>query len=144
MDIFDRKFEKEGLTHKEALKDHMAHYGVLRELAQERENSGNSDPNMGRYGPGTSKLEIQPLIQVYLLLSLLLSFLFDILPYGFMFKDTQTDCSLCSVIFIWRSFFFNVNDDERTPNNNLRRFDRASVSHLCCLGVLHRWSWRVL
>ncbi|RUS73734.1 hypothetical protein EGW08_018495, partial [Elysia chlorotica] len=63
LDIFDRKFEKEGQNHKEALKDHVAHYGVLRELAQERENSGQADPNMGRYGPGSSKLEIQPLIQ---------------------------------------------------------------------------------
>ncbi|GFN77360.1 hypothetical protein PoB_000386600 [Plakobranchus ocellatus] len=63
MDIFDRKFEKEGQIHKDALKDHVAHYGVLRELASERESSGKGDPNMGRYGPGTSKLEIQPLIQ---------------------------------------------------------------------------------
>jgi hypothetical protein len=67
--MFENKFEKESHQHREVLKDHAAHRHVLGEIARSREDpfsGARAESHLGHYGPGSSKLQIQPLIEKYL------------------------------------------------------------------------------
>ena len=46
------------------VQDHVAHWDVLQDLARHRTEAGPGAENLGTYGPGASKLEIQSLIHV--------------------------------------------------------------------------------